>query len=232
MADRMPAGLPRQAIALASVLLVVVLVAFPSLATVLSAIILVGGAVFLLPSRTSKGRPANVQMTPKDQTVHTAFAKQEAQRLKPQDALPATDKSVPSVTPTPAFSQNFPKQASVPEEQSTTPYAAAPAPLPEEIVPVGRTIPAGENQAPKETERHYGSEFAATAAPTAASTTAVTSTSRPTPATTRMPANGTPTTAVGQTGGAAVLARLRSAFACLHLILLKFCISAQPNYAN
>ena len=191
----MPPAFPRQAIALSSIVLVIGLVSFPSFAKVITATILVGGAIFYLQARLSTSRPPVAQMTTTDRTVQRLLAKQQAERANratPQAETPpdtaseaspggAVDKSASAQTPAPAVAASAPPENTMREDKNAV-RAAQEQPKPREApAPAAKAaaaIPVANGSSP----------------PSAA----------PVP-------NGTASTSqrVAQTGGAAVLARLR-----------------------
>jgi len=181
----MPPAFPRQAIALSSILLVIGLVTFPSLAKIITSSILVGGGIFFVQSRFLTAKPAVVQMTPMDRTVQKGLAKQQAQQPKPADAPLQTGKS-------PANSSATSQKASV--------VAQKPA-------PTQSTTSLPENSGAIASQPQPSTAPTILPPPTAVASAAAMS--RATAAKLQPPPNGTTTPAVVQTGGAAVLARLR-----------------------
>lgn len=95
MGVQIPQAMPRQAITLLSILMAVILVAFPSSSTIVAILVLVGGGVFLLQPKASATSISEVKMQPMSKAFQSVL--RQAGEEKPAGTVNGTV-SEPSVS--------------------------------------------------------------------------------------------------------------------------------------
>lgn len=212
MARPMPQAFPRQIITLLSILLVILLIAFPSLSTIVMTLVLLGGAVFFLQSKASRQGTREVEMQPMEAAIQAAMMKQSTQgRQLPSEGETAQTAEI-ELTPVKPASKAADSTGAEALDKDASPTQTAAAEKPEALKSDERIAnghskeqgspPASDRVvAPVQSEDDTVRNSASTGKPTLENSSVRNVASQQS-----KPANGT---AAPLAGGAAVLARLR-----------------------